>query len=385
MKGKEKQEKDEVDIELDNLLAEIEEIPQLENISKNIQSSEQQNLNNEKFSNEQEQINEIINDNNEKLEKQEDEEDKNNEEIENQQKFNEKIIENSERPEKKENEEDNNNDEIESKQEIDEKQKENENSEQLKKILQNPQKAQFSIVVSDLPECATSSMVLEFCKNGGAIATHPETGEELILFNKKAHKATVTYCYQEGVNQAIELLNNATFLATGARVKVERAPREPFDFNKWKSAMKLSRKFHSLILPTDDFDPAKEKIRCILIFKNVFTPDELVNQPELYGQIIKDFTHLFEVLIKDINDEFKISGKCTLVKPMENNPDGIVIVRFNNEALAARICGKLDEFEYRNRNIVVDPWDGVEIPVGRETEEQLKKRIENFHAFQEGK
>ena len=343
-------EKDEVDVELDNLLAEIEEIPQLGKISNNFKPSDQNNFSEKKIENlpQDEVFNKISNEKSK---------------IDETQHINENV------PIKHENEND----------------QKNEKLEQLKKSLQNPQKAQFSIVVSDLPECATPSMVCEFCKNGGAIATHPETGENLILFNKRMHKATVTYCYPEGVNQAIELLNNATFLATGARVKVERAQREPFDFSKWKSAMKMSRKFHSLIVPTEEFDPAKEKIRCILIFRNVFTPDELVNNPELYGMIIKDFTNIFDVLIKDINSELNISGKCTLIKPMENNPDGIVIVRFNNEALAARICGKLDEFEYRDRNITVDPWDGVEIPTGRETEEQLKRRIENFHAFQEGK
>ena len=260
----------------------------------------------------------------------------------------------------------------------------NEKEAAKKQRIEVPQKAQFSIIVSNLPNEANVSMIAEFCKNSGVLATHPETGENLILFNPKMHKATVTYCYQEAVNQSLKLLNNATFLATGARVKVERAPREPYDFSQWKGAMKMSRKLHSLIVPVDEETKFKEsKIRRVIIMKNVFDPKELIEKPELYGQIVKDITGICEEIIKEVKEETSLESKCTLVKPMERNPEGIVIVRFDNECMAAHACGKLDEFEYRGRTITVDPWDGVEIPEERETEEELNRRIEQFHAFQE--
>lgn len=233
--------------------------------------------------------------------------------------------------------------------------------------------AQLSVVVSDLPEGVTIKDVSEFCKRIGVIATHPETGEDLILLNPKSKRATVTYAYPESANHAIEFLNGELFLASGERVKVDRAVREPFDFSKWKGAMKMSRKFHSYFGAEEKLDSSEQKRVKIMILKNVFDIDELVKEPELYGQIVKDMTLQCEPF-----------GKVTLVKPIEQNPEGTVIVRFESAQSASIAIGELDQCEYRNRILTAEPWDGNEIKTVAETEEEFQARIDNFHKFQEG-
>lgn len=136
--------------------------------------------------------------------------------------------------------------------------------------------------------------------------------------------------------------------------------------------MKLSRKFHSYFGGEEKLDPSEQKRVKIMIMKNVFDMDELIKEPELYGKIIKDLTTQCEPF-----------GKVTLVKPIEKNPEGIVIVRFDQAQSASKAIGDLDQCEYRNRIITVEPWDGKEIPTIEETEEQLQARIDNFHKFQE--
>lgn len=228
------------------------------------------------------------------------------------------------------------------------------------------QKAQLSVVISNLPPKTNMKQISTFCNKIGLLATHPETGDDLILLNASKCKATVTFAYPEGANQAIEYLNGEQF-SDGYPVTVERAPREPFDFSKWKLSMRLTRKYHSYMGGEEELDSTEQKRVKICILKNAFTPAEMIKDPNIYGKIVKDLTQFCEKF-----------GKVTLVKPIEFNPEGIVIVRFETQQSASIAIGEMDGVEYRNRKLAAEPWDGKEIK-SKETKEEQEKRLENFH------
>lgn len=232
--------------------------------------------------------------------------------------------------------------------------------------------ANLSVVISNLPEKTTLEEISAFCRTVGVIATHPQTGENLILYNPRRHRATVTYNYPEGANRAIDILSEECFNGS-TRVTVERAKREPYDFSKWKSAMKEQRKFHSYLGDhEEELKTTEQKRMKIMILKGVFEPKEMIKNPELYGKIVEDWTQ--------IGQKF---GKVTLVKPIEAHPEGVVIVRFEEPQAAAIAIGEMDAAQYRNRIITAEPWDGSDLSV-RESEADVQQRIENYQRYIDG-
>lgn len=233
--------------------------------------------------------------------------------------------------------------------------------------------ANLSVVISNLPESTSLKQISKFCSNVGVLAQHPETGEDLILYSERNHKATVTYSYPDGANAAIKILNNTAF-TEGYIVAVERAKREPFDFSVWKSAMRQQRKFHSYMGDHSEELDAKEikRLKCMVI-KHAFTPQEMIKNPTLYGQLVNDFT--------SICSKF---GKVTLVKPFETHPEGIVLVRFDDPKSSSIAIGELDSAKFGDHVLTVEPWDGKDLAV-RENKEDELRRLRKFESELDGK
>ena len=229
--------------------------------------------------------------------------------------------------------------------------------------------ANLSVVITNLPDHTTLAQISAFCKKVGVVATHPETGEDLILYNPRGHKATVTYYYPEGANNAIKLLSGEQFIDKHP-VQVERAKREPFNFSVWKSAMHKQRKFHSYLGDhTEEISNAEQKRLKVMVMRKVFTPKEMIQNPELYGKIIADITAICSKF-----------GKVTLVKPIEAHPEGVVIVRFDEQQSAALAIGELDDVEYHGRHVTTEPWDGSDLSV-RESQEAEEQRILMYEQY----
>ncbi|KAH0792779.1 putative nuclear mRNA splicing factor-associated protein [Histomonas meleagridis] len=229
--------------------------------------------------------------------------------------------------------------------------------------------ANLSVVITNLPEHTTLAQISAFCRKVGVLATHPETGEDLILYNPRLNKATVTYYYPEGANNAIKLLSGEQFVDKHP-VQVERAKREPFNFSLWKTAMHKQRKFHAYLGDhTEELSNSEQKRLKVMVMRKVFTPKELIQSPELYGKIIADITAICSKF-----------GKVTLVKPIEAHPEGVVIVRFDDPQATALAIGELDDVEYRGRHVTTEPWDGTDLSV-RETQEEEDQRILMYERF----
>jgi hypothetical protein len=232
--------------------------------------------------------------------------------------------------------------------------------------------ANLSVVISGLPNFVSLTQIARFAGKAGAVATHPETGEPLVLHNPRTHKATVTYSYPEAANQAIALLTGSEF-ARGHRVTVDRAPKEPFDFSVWRGAFRQQRKFHSYLgTHSEDLTNSEQKRLKIMVLRKVFEPTEFIKNPALYGTLVKDWT-----------EECGRFGKVTLVKPIEAHPEGVVIVRFDTPQAAACAIGELDGADYRGREVTTEPWDGSDLSV-REAPEDEERRIIRYERFLDG-
>jgi hypothetical protein len=232
--------------------------------------------------------------------------------------------------------------------------------------------ANLSVVISGLPDCVSLSQIAHFASKAGALATHPETGDPLILHNARACKATVTYNYPDAANHAIELLNDSQFVST-QKVTVTRAKKEPFDFSVWKVAFHQQRKFHAYLGDhAEELSNTEQKRLRVMVLRKVFEPRDFVQNPLLYGALVKEWTETCERF-----------GKVTLVKPMEAHPDGVVIVRFDTAQAAALAIGELDGAEYRGRAVTAEPWDGTDLTV-RESRESEEQRILSYERFLDG-
>jgi hypothetical protein len=238
---------------------------------------------------------------------------------------------------------------------------------------ERPPQANLSVVISDLPATASLAQIARFAKTAGALATHPETGEPLILLSARNRRATVTFSYPEGANQAIELLDSEAF-SEGCAVRVERAKREPFDFSVWKVALRQQRKFHAYLGAHEEEPPAAEQRRLrIMVLRRAFDPSELIRRPTRYGELVKDWTETCARF-----------GKVTLVKPIEAHPEGVVIVRFDAPQAAAVAIGELDGAEYDGRSVTAELWDGTDLSV-KESAEAEAQRIANYERYLEAK
>jgi hypothetical protein len=238
---------------------------------------------------------------------------------------------------------------------------------------EHPPQANLSVVISNLPERATLTQIAGFAKKAGALATHPDTGEPLILLSARNRRATVTYNYPEGANHAISLLDNEVF-SEGSAVRVERAKKEPFDFSLWKVPLRQQRKFHAYLGAHEEEPPAAEQKRLrIMVLRRAFEPRELIRHPMRYGALVKDLTETCARF-----------GKVTLVKPIEAHSEGVVIVRFDTQQAAAVAVGELDGVEYDGRSITAELWDGTDLSA-KESAEDEAERIANYERYLEAK
>ena len=224
----------------------------------------------------------------------------------------------------------------------------------------------LSVTLSNLPPTATIKDVSLFCARAGSIATHPVTGEELILLNSKKATATVTYDYHAGAACAVKILNGE-IMGDENRVTVKMAEKDPDDLKSW---LKERRKYHAYVgSHEEELNPSEAKKQKIMVIKGVFKPRDLVEDFNLYNVIVQDITK--------ICSEY---GKVTLVKPIENNPLGVVLVRFDEPKSVALCIADVDGASYKEHKLSAEPWDGTNFAY-RESEESERRRIELFGKF----
>ncbi|KAG4088533.1 hypothetical protein H8356DRAFT_958600 [Neocallimastix lanati (nom. inval.)] len=117
-----------------------------------------------------------------------------------------------------------------------------------------------------------------------------------------------------------------------------------------------------------------EKSKKVMILKNMFTVEEIEEDPSL----ILD-------LKEDVRTECENFGEVTNVVLYEKNPEGVISVRFKDE-LSVIICiKKMNGRYFGGKRIVAEVYDGktkykVENPL-EDKEEEERKRSERYRKF----
>jgi HIV Tat-specific factor 1 len=103
--------------------------------------------------------------------------------------------------------------------------------------------------------------------------------------------------------------------------------------------------------------------------KGMFDPSsaEVKNDPEFYKE-----------LKKDIREEVEKIGPIEVLTVFENNPQGVVAIKFQEPEDAEACIKKMDGRWFDKRQIHAEWYDGVSNYKVAEKEDDIQKRLDDF-------
>ena len=258
--------------------------------------------------------------------------------------------------------------------------KKREKQKQKKKQKWYTPKINSNIYLSNLPLDITIKELITFTSKCGFIRNDPLTGipKVKIYHNKQTNTpngdALVSYLRSESVDLALAILND-TEIRPNHVVKVERAtfvqkgaeyiPRQSNEVDKllrFKNKTEIDR----MLGWNEEED---EKGLKIVVFENMFEPSEFDIDVGLRNDIDCDIVEECE----------RVCGKIIKWKIYDNNPNGIVKIKFKTAKAAEDCVVMFNGREYNGRVVKVFYWDGkTDYDKVKETEGEMKKRIEEF-------
>ncbi|KAI9271353.1 hypothetical protein BY458DRAFT_509754 [Sporodiniella umbellata] len=191
-----------------------------------------------------------------------------------------------------------------------------------------------SVYVTGLPKDTTEEELKTTFGKCGMIMEDLETGEAKIKIYKDDNgipkgDALVSYFKEESIPLAIELLDeselrpgdvNTKMLVSKAVFKEKKGPVEKKTANKSKLKKKMQQFQRRLDWVDDESGKRQEKFAKIVILKNMYTQQELDDDPTL----------LLE-LKEDVRDECERLGEVTNVILYDKSPGGIISIRFKEK------------------------------------------------------
>jgi HIV Tat-specific factor 1 len=247
-----------------------------------------------------------------------------------------------------------------------------------------------SVYVSGLPFDTTLEEMKEVFSKYGIISEDINTGQPRIKLYKDSEgnlkgDGLVTFLKPESVELCINLLDEADFrIGENSKIRVQKAEfkekekTNDHNNNKNQDKRKIQQKIIKQQKKLDWFDETTgkraEKSKKVMILKNMFTVEEIEEDPSL----ILD-------LKEDVRTECENFGEVTNVVLYEKNPEGVISVRFKDE-LSVIICiKKMNGRYFGGKRIVAEVYDGktkykVENPL-EDKEEEERKRSERYRKF----
>ncbi|EPX73347.1 U2 snRNP-associated protein Uap2 [Schizosaccharomyces octosporus yFS286] len=225
-----------------------------------------------------------------------------------------------------------------------------------------------AIYVSGLPKDVTVSEVKEVFSKCGIIAENVDTGTPRIKLYTNDDgtlkgDALIVFFRSESIQLAEQLFDDTEFrLGSGVKMRVQEAS---IDYKKEKSVnrdlsesvkKKVQRKRQQQLQKISSWGEVEEEVDekrrkrfgKILVLKHIFTLKELETQPELLLD-----------LKEDITAEAEKCGRVTNVSLYDQEPEGIVTIRFSNNE-EAEVCMRLMQGRYFDGRIVeASIYDGT--------------------------
>jgi len=248
-----------------------------------------------------------------------------------------------------------------------------------------------SVYVSGLPFDTTLEEMKEVFSKYGIISEDINTGQPRIKLYKNSEgnlkgDGLVTFLKPESVELCINLLDEADFrLGESSKIRVQKAEfkeKEKTNDNNGHKNIDNKRKIQQKIIKQqkklDWFDETTgkraEKSKKVMILKNMFTVEEIEEDPSL----ILD-------LKEDVRTECENFGEVTNVVLYEKNPEGVISVRFKDELSVLLCIRKMNGRYFAGKRIVAEVYDGktkykVNNPL-EDKEEEERKRSERYRQF----
>ncbi|KAL1932134.1 hypothetical protein VTP01DRAFT_9190 [Rhizomucor pusillus] len=242
---------------------------------------------------------------------------------------------------------------------------ENEQSENNKKQKRENQnkRPNTSVYVMGLPQDVTVDEIKREFSKCGVIMEDLETGEPKIKLYKDEQgnfkgDALVTYFKEESVPLAINLLDDGELRLgdPSTKIKVQQAvfkDKEPsqkkdkLPTSKGKVKKRLHQMQRKLDWIEDETGKKAEKFAKIVILKNMYTQEELDEDPTL----------LLE-LKEDVREECEKLGEVTNVILYDKSPGGVISVRFKEKKSADACVLLMNNRYFAGRQISAEIYDG---------------------------
>ncbi|KAI8341045.1 hypothetical protein BC941DRAFT_415701 [Chlamydoabsidia padenii] len=226
-----------------------------------------------------------------------------------------------------------------------------------------PKVVNTSVYVTGVPPDVTVEEMNQLFTKCGVIMEDLETGEPKIKIYRDENgiskgDALVTYFKEESIALAIDLLDEAELRPGEKSTKINVQPavfKEKAPSQKKKTQQpaknKMKKKLHQLNRKLDwvedESGKKSEKFSKIVILKNMYTQQELDDDPTL----------LLE-LKQDVREECEKLGEVTNVILYDKSPGGVISVRFMEQKPANACILLMNNRYFGGKQISAELYDG---------------------------
>jgi HIV Tat-specific factor 1 len=265
-------------------------------------------------------------------------------------------------------------------------------SRKKKKKLKNYYYYKNAVYVTGLPLDTNEEEVVKYFSKCGFIEVNAKTGNKFVKLYRLGGgdgkdegllplkgDALVVYHLSPSVELAIEILHDTDF-RDGFRISVERAKvtstadsvgksekKVKYDGEIKEKVAKIRKLEVKQGLSWNEEGLGDSVGNKIVVLKNVFNPEEFKADPVLRADLERDFI-----------DECAKIGRVKKITLFENNPEGVVMIKFHSAA-PAESCVKIMNGRYFDRRqVMAEFWDGETDYRTKVSNEEEKDRLEAF-------